>query len=72
MRIKKKVNATTSTVAEHSVESEDRSAVGSPYQDAIDYINSAISSLSTIAKSDQLAKESIANLSVVLLDLKAE
>ena len=42
-----------------------------PHKEAIDYIQSAIQALSTEAQNgDSLAKESIANLSVVLLDLK--
>lgn len=41
-----------------------------PYQEAIDCILCAIDSLGSIAKEDELARESIANLSVVLFDLK--
>lgn len=41
-----------------------------PYQCAIDNILSAIECLGEIAKEDELARESIANLSVVLFDLK--
>lgn len=40
------------------------------YQTAIDLIKGAIDNLSVDAHEDALAKESIANLSVVLLDLK--
>lgn len=40
------------------------------YQCAIDLISGAIESLAEIAKDDQIAKDSIANLGVVLLDLK--
>lgn len=44
----------------------------SPYQCAMDYIYNAIECLGELAKSeDSLARESIANLSVVLLDLKS-
>ena len=42
----------------------------SKYQDTIDYIKAAIDSLGNIAQDDDLAKDAIANLSVVLLDLK--
>lgn len=43
----------------------------SQYKEAVNYIQSAIQALSADAKNgDALAKESIANLSVVLLDLK--
>lgn len=41
-----------------------------PYQCAIDKIMEAIECLGESAKTDPLARESIANLSVVLLDLK--
>ena len=41
-----------------------------PYQKAIDSIQCAIDSLCCIAKEDSIARESIANLSVVLFDLK--
>lgn len=40
------------------------------YQAAIDLISAAIESLAEIAKDDALAKDSIANLGVVMLDLK--
>ncbi len=42
----------------------------SPYQKAIDSICCAIDALGEIAKNDNVARESIANLSVVLFDLK--
>lgn len=41
-----------------------------PYASAKCYIKSAISELSKIASSDVVAKDSIANLAVVLLDLE--
>lgn len=41
-----------------------------PYDEAKNYIQSAISALSSIAKDDVVAKESIANLAVVLMDLQ--
>lgn len=41
-----------------------------PYGECIDYIHQAIDCLATCAKDDPIAKESIANLSVVLLDLQ--
>lgn len=40
------------------------------YQSSIDYIKLAIDSLGEIASDDPIAKDAIANLSVVLLDLK--
>lgn len=41
-----------------------------PYEDAINLIMGAIESLSVVAKDDPIAKDSIANLGVVVLDLK--
>ena len=40
------------------------------YQAAVDLISAAIESLAEIAKDDAVAKDSIANLGVVMLDLK--
>ena len=42
------------------------------YQCAIDLISSAIECLAEVAKDDPIAKDSIANLGVVMLDLKSE
>lgn len=42
----------------------------SVYTQAIDHIRSAIEVLGPIARDDSVARESIANLSVVLFDLK--
>lgn len=39
--------------------------------EAIEYIHSAINVLATVAKEDKVAKDSIANLSVILLDLSS-
>lgn len=62
MRIKK-VTASTEEVNQNLDENK--------YAAAIKHIDNAISELSAYAKQDELAKESIANLSVVLLDLKS-
>ena len=43
----------------------------SPFDDAKGFIQSAISSLASIAGENQVAKDSIANLAVVLLDLQS-
>lgn len=40
------------------------------YGDAINCISAAIESLAVVAKDDPIAKDSIANLGVVMLDLK--
>ncbi len=42
------------------------------YEDAINLIGAAIESLAQVAKEDEIAKDSIANLGVVMLDLKGE
>ena len=42
------------------------------YSDAVMYIRNAINALSACAKNDEVAKDSIANLSVVLFDLKGD
>ena len=41
-----------------------------PYQESIDAIMVAIERLGAVAETDPIARESIANLSVVLFDLK--
>lgn len=41
-----------------------------PYEDACEHILSAIDCLGAIAENDDKAKDSIANLSVILFDLK--
>lgn len=72
MRIKKKKPVESSTVVRPVTSgTEPAASPTGKYDEAIGYINSAISSLSVHAKEDELAKESIANLSVVLLDLKS-
>lgn len=44
--------------------------VGCKYDAALELISAAIESLAEIAKDDIVAKDSIANLGVVMLDLK--
>ena len=51
-----------------SVESAD--TVSNKYQVAIDHIQEAIQSLGPNAKEDEIARDAIANLSVVLFELK--
>lgn len=69
MKISKKQNVKANTDAEIQV-----TALLEPecckYACALDHISCAIESLAEIAKDDQIAKDSIANLGVVLLDLK--
>lgn len=40
------------------------------YEEGVQYIRSAIDALGSVAKDDVVAKEAIANLGVVLLDLQ--
>ncbi len=58
------VEAQVPDVADPTVET-----TASQYGEAIDHIRAAIESLGVVAANDDLAKDSIANLSVVLLDL---
>lgn len=76
MRIKKQNQQHVSASQEARVAGQSvlRDAEGDvkKYRDeAIEYIHSAISALSNVAKEDKISKDSIANLSVVLLDLTA-
>lgn len=41
------------------------------YATALEYLSAAIENLAEIAKDDPIAKDSIANIGVVMLDLKA-
>lgn len=50
---------------------EEVAQTGCQYSAACEHIHAAINSLADCAKEDQHAREAIANLSVVLLDLKA-
>lgn len=67
MRIKKNIKAETDIVVtqQESIVPED-----CKYSIAIDNIMHAIESLAEVAQDDEVAKDSIANLSVVILDLK--
>ena len=70
MRIKKNSQPIKSSEMVEEVSMEFQSV--SPYQCAIDNIYNAIECLGEAAKAeDSLAREAIANLSVVLLDLKS-
>lgn len=40
------------------------------YDEAVKYINSAMSSLTELAKTDSVAKDAIVNLGVVMFDLR--
>ena len=65
MRIHKTNPSTVKAAAEPAVEKK------ADYSDAIAAIRSAIEALGDVAKSgDTLARESIANLSVILFDLQ--
>ncbi len=65
MKIEKNVSRTKSIKASKNIKDDNK------YSEAIEYIQCAISVLGKSAqKSDVLARETIANLSVVLMDLK--
>lgn len=67
----KACEATTDLPAEGTIVVESAEPVVTcPYTAAIDSIMNAIESLGAVAQNDELARESIANLSVVLFDLK--
>lgn len=73
MIVKKKIqssNADTNISVDEVLASSEGAASQSAYNEAIHHIHEAISCLGSVAKADSLAKESIANLSVVLLDLQ--
>lgn len=78
MRIKKQnqqsVSAAQSDVVNkgQSVLNDASSDVRKRREEAIEYIHSAINALGDVANEDKISKDSIANLSVVLLDLTAE
>lgn len=73
MKLTKKAKVTADTiVVDTQISDLDEPTVensASQYGEAIDHIKAAIESLGVIAANDDLAKDSIANLSVVLLDL---
>lgn len=76
MKIKKQPKATVKA-SENVTTQSDFSAVETvldgynAYEDAKCYIQNAIKELSTIANDDPVAKDSIANLAVVILDLES-
>lgn len=64
MKISKKQNVTANTNLEVAAVSTCK------YANAIELVSAAIESLAEVARDDELAKDSIANLGVVLLELK--
>lgn len=65
MRIMKKQSIKSNTIVPAAAEIS-----GCKYDNAIQLISAAIESLAEIARDDQIAKDSIANLGVVMFDLK--
>lgn len=53
-----------------SVNSSEELKATNKYDSAVDYIKKAIDSLASLGKDDKDAKDAIANLSVILFDLK--
>ena len=71
MKIRKKSAVTASEELIPAVDTcESAYTCDCKYQCALDLISAAIESLAEIAKDDEIAKDSIANLGVVMLDLK--
>lgn len=70
MKVKKATKVTSCNTLAEGISVEVNSIQSHPYEDAKNYIQSAISSLSSIAANDELAKDCIANLAVVLMDLQ--
>ena len=72
MKITKKqpIKACNSPINEALLVEEVAPITTCKYQNAIDLIGAAIESLAEIARDDEIAKDSIANLGVVMLDLK--
>ena len=73
MRIKKVSNAVLENQVIDSASTDNLdnvSDVDYAHAFAIEHINKAIEALGKVASTESIAKESIANLSVVLLDLK--
>ena len=66
MKIAKKLNKE----ANQPIQSSMDVVTESKYDTSIKYIQKAIDSLADVAKDDQDAKDAIANLSVILFDLK--
>ena len=67
--VKKTTNISSNVDVDKKTVSKDNTNANN-YSEALDCIKSAIDSLSKTAKTDIVARESIANLSVVLFDLK--
>ena len=70
MKIKKNTNVTACDAIAPASEPILGDGNCCKYDSAIALIGSAIEALAAIAKDDQVAKDSIANLGVVMLDLK--
>lgn len=70
MKIAKKSIQAAQETAEPLVTPEEITITTGKYENAISLIKAAIESLAIDAADDDLAKESIANLSVVLMDLQ--
>ena len=70
MKIKKNASVNSATTTENTPSAELNSMV---FSDSIEYVKKAIDSLGAYARrsNDTFAKETIANLSVVLMDLKS-
>lgn len=71
MKIKKKNSVKASDeIMMQPLSNPSRECEVGKYEAALQLISAAIESLAEIAKDDQIAKDSIANLGVVMLDLR--
>ena len=74
MIIKKNIQASKNNDAVETIEEKKEPVYGNEfegkYAEAQDHIMEAIKALTEIAQDDEVAKDSLANLSVVLLDLQ--
>lgn len=64
------VEATEDVVCDDQALVDELGVVDEPYSATCGFIMNAIDSLSELAETDQVARDAIANLSVVLFDLK--
>lgn len=55
---------------DQNINSSEEMKTTNKYDSAVDYIKKAIDSLASFGKNDEEAKDAIANLSVILFDLK--
>lgn len=70
MKISKQTKTMSATNTSNISVNPTTSVTDNKYADGVKYIKMAIDSLAACGKDDKIAKDSIANLSVVLFDLQ--